>query len=41
MTVAINITEGHGFSNEVYREFLPKKSKGNAVFDVHLTVKGI
>ena len=33
MTLAVDITDGRGFSNEEHHEFLPKKSNG--VFVVH------
>ena len=39
MTLAIDIIDGRGLSNEVHGELLPKKS--NTVFTTHFTVKGI
>ena len=33
MTLAVDVTNGRGLSNEEHCEFLPKKSKG--VFAVH------
>ena len=39
MTLAVDITDGCGLSNEVHRELLLKK--GNPVFAIHYMVKGI
>ena len=39
MTLAVNITDGHGFGDEVHHKLLPKKSESNAVFAVHYMVK--
>ena len=40
MTLTIDIIDGRGLSNEAH-QFLPKKSKVNAVFAIHYMVKGI
>ena len=39
MALAVDITDGHGLSNEAHHQLLSKKS--NAVFAVHYMVKGI
>ena len=39
MTLAIDITDGYGLSNEACHWLLPKKSY--AVFAVHFTVQGV
>ena len=38
MALAINITDGHGLSNEMHRELLPKKGK-IMLFAIHFIVK--
>ena len=38
MTLAVDITNGHGLSKEAHHEFLPKKSK---IMPVYFTAKGI
>ena len=35
MTLAVNITDGCGLSNEEHHELLPKEEQGNGVFAVH------
>ena len=40
MTLAVDISDGRGLSNEAHHELLPKKS-GSAVFAIHYTLKGV